>query len=174
MTDGKVPPIASNEQGSVLCQHWRVTGPGQIVGTAKAVPWECPWCEVERLTNERTQFANRLADCEISLGTFDPGAVSEYWLKYAPGALHTAKPSAPETQRPSKERYGSLHIPSVDDAHNYSPECWHITDNGKGIAVCYDEACAKELIATLNSRADETSAGLSQEVQDIAADASKT
>lgn len=24
----------------------------------------------------------RLCDCEISLGTFDPGAAAEYWLKY--------------------------------------------------------------------------------------------
>jgi hypothetical protein len=32
--------------------------------------------------NEIERLQKRLSDCEISLGTFDPGASSEYWLKY--------------------------------------------------------------------------------------------
>jgi len=51
--------------------------------------------EIERLEANQTQFAQRLADCEISLGTFDPGAASEYWLKYAPGTMHRAGNETP-------------------------------------------------------------------------------
>lgn len=32
----------------------------------------------------------RLRDCEISLGAFDPGATSEYWLKYGSRAAETS------------------------------------------------------------------------------------
>lgn len=66
--------------------------------------------EIDAIERHRTQFAERLADCEISLGTFDPGAVSEYWLKYAPGAMHTRP--APET--------GEVHEPQCM-SHTKSP-----------------------------------------------------
>lgn len=38
------------------------------------------------------ETCERLRDCEISLGTFDPGATSEYWLKYgAPAKTEPAR-----------------------------------------------------------------------------------
>lgn len=58
----------------------------------------CPWCVIDELKRNRSQFAQRLADCEISLGTFDPGAVSEYWLKYAPGAMHVTAHETPASK----------------------------------------------------------------------------
>lgn len=64
----------------------------------------CPWCVIDELKRNRSQFAERLADCEISLGTFAPGAASEYWLKYAPGAMYVP---VPETPQPT----GALHQP---------------------------------------------------------------
>lgn len=32
------------------------------------------------------QLEKRLADCELSLNTFDPGHSSEYWLRYPSAA----------------------------------------------------------------------------------------
>lgn len=32
-----------------LCKHWKVSGPGHIQGVSRAEPWDCPWCQIERL-----------------------------------------------------------------------------------------------------------------------------
>ncbi len=45
MTD---PSDNALRSSNVLCSHWQVKGPGVIQATVKVMPYDCPWCKVER------------------------------------------------------------------------------------------------------------------------------
>lgn len=67
---------------------------------------------VKAAADEIERLRDQLAQCELSLATYDAGRTSEYWLKYdSPDDVCTCKPLAQQTHA----RFGTVRV-TVDAA----------------------------------------------------------